>query len=348
MVPETARQWSVQGSGSLDNLKFNQQAPVPKLGDYDVLVRFKYASLNFRDLIIPLGQYNLPVQDGVVLGSDGAGIVASVGPKVTRFKPGDGVMTLFAQGFISGELDPSMFGSVLGATADGCLQDYGAFNEQGLVAMPQTLDFQQASTLSCAAVTAWNGLHGFEGKGLKPGQTVLVQGTGGVSLFALQFAKASGATVIATTSTDEKAATLKKLGADHVINYKTDVEWAKTARSFTPNHRGVDHIIEVGGPTTMGQSLNAIRIGGVISVIGFVGGAPEKQPGFLDLLNSGGIARAVLVGSRVQFEEMVHAIDVNGIKPVYDEKVFELEELKEACQFMLQQKHFGKLTIRID
>ena len=214
--------------------------------------------------------------------------------------------------------------------------------------MPSTLNFQQASTLSCAAVTAWNALYGIESKSLKPGDTVLTQGTGGVSMFALQFAKAAGARVISTTSSDSKAEILKKLGADHVINYKTDENWGETAKKATPNGVGCAHVLEVGGPKTMAQSLKAVKAEGVISIIGFLGGYSKEQPTFLDCLNHMCTVRGILVGSRQQFEQMNEAIDANGIKPVVDEKVFGLQEAKEAYQYMWEQKHFGKLTIKID
>ena len=214
--------------------------------------------------------------------------------------------------------------------------------------MPTTLDFQQGSTLSCAALTAWNALYGVEGKSLKPGDTILTQGTGGVSIFALQFAKAAGARVISTTSSSDKAEVLKKLGADHVINYKTDETWGETAKKLTPGGKGCAHIVEVGGPKTMAQSLKAIRPEGTISIIGFLAGFSKDQPSFLDCLNNMCTVRGVLVGSRLQFEQMNEAIDANGIKPVVDDKVFSLEETKDAYQYMWDQKHFGKLTIKID
>lgn len=214
--------------------------------------------------------------------------------------------------------------------------------------MPSTLDFQQGSTLSCAAVTAWNALYGVEGKSLKPGDTVLTQGTGGVSMFALQFAKAAAARVISTTSSDAKAEILKKLGADHVINYKTDEDWGETAKKATPGGAGCAHVVEVGGPKTMAQSLKAIRPEGTISIIGFLGGYSKDQPTFLDCLSNLCTVRGIIVGSRQQFEQMNEAIDASGIKPVVDEKVFSLEDTKEAFQYMWDQKHFGKLTIKID
>lgn len=264
---------------------------------------------------------------GVVPGSDGAGEVIAVGSKVTRFQVGSKVVTLFNQGHIGGSLDTQTIATGLGGVLDGTLRQYGTFNESGLVEMPESLNWQEASTLSCAALTAWNALYGL--KPLVPGDVVLTQGTGGVSIFAVQFAKAAGATVISTTSSSSKAEILKKLGADHVINYKDVPEWGEKAASLTPKNRGVDHILEVGGATTMAQSLKAIKIDGVISIIGFLGGNTKEQPSFLDALSNVCTVRGLLVGSRNQFEDMNRAIEANGIRPVVDEKVFTLEEAKE-------------------
>ena len=182
---------------------------------------------------------------------------------------------------------------------------------------------------------------------MKPGQTVLTQGTGGVSIFALQFAKAAGARVIATTSSEKKAETLKKLGADHVINYKENTNWGEAAAKLTPNGAGVQHVVEVGGPSTMAQSLKAVAIDGVISIIGFIGGGEKNQPTFLDCLNNICTVRGLLVGSRLQMEDMCAAIEANDLHPVVDEKVFELKDLKEAYQYMWDQKHFGKLSVKV-
>jgi NADPH:quinone reductase-like Zn-dependent oxidoreductase len=205
----------------------------------------------------------------------------------------------------------------------------------------------EASTLSCAALTAWNALYGLESRALKPGQWVLTQGTGGVSIFALQFAKAAGAKVIATTSSKEKADLLKKYGADHVINYKETENWGEEAAKLTPGQKGVHHVVEVGGPATMAQSLKAIAIDGVISIIGFIAGGGKDQPTFLDILNNICTVRGVLVGSRLQMEDMCAAIEANDLHPIVDEKVFELKDLKEAYQYMWDQKHFGKLTVKV-
>ncbi|RFU33059.1 hypothetical protein B7463_g3290, partial [Scytalidium lignicola] len=347
MSTTTTRQWTVQGQTGFDDLKFSPSAPVPKLGDHDVLVKIHFASLNFRDLVIPKNNYPFPLNLPVVPGSDGAGEVVAVGTRVTRFKPGDKVVTLFNQGHLGGSLNPVSAATGLGGVFDGTLRDYGVFDQQGLVEMPSTLSFQEASTLSCAALTAWNSLFGLESRPLKAGQTVLTQGTGGVSIFAAQFALAAGATVIATTSSNAKAQTLKALGVHHVINYRDDPNWGETAKNLTYRNEGVDFVVEVGGVTTINQSLAATKIDGVISIVGFVGGDSPNQPSFLGVLSNICIVRGVYVGSRLQFEDMNRAIEANGIKPVVDKKIFSLEELKEAYQYMWDQKHFGKLTIQV-
>ncbi|KAL8728169.1 MAG: hypothetical protein Q9166_005563 [cf. Caloplaca sp. 2 TL-2023] len=348
MAPTTTKQWIVAGKNGNDSLKFQEKAQIPQLGHHDVLVHFHYVSLNYRDLIIPKGKYPFPTKDNVVPGSDGAGTVEAVGARVTQFKPGDKVLTLFNQAHQAGPINLAIVATGLGGVYDGTLRQYGSFEETGLVHMPSTIDFKEGSTLPCAALTAWNALYGLESKALKPGDTVLTQGTGGVSVFALQLAKAAGARVIATTSSAAKASALRNLGADTVINYKDDPNWGETAKKTSPHGLGVDHILEVGGPKTMAQSLKAIKPEGVISIIGFLGGMSKEQPSFLECLNTVCTVRGVLVGSRLQFQQMNEAIDASEIKPVVDEKVFALEELKEAYQYMWDQKHFGKLTVKID
>ncbi|KAI4180240.1 MAG: hypothetical protein L6R41_007366 [Letrouitia leprolyta] len=298
MAPTTTKQWTIAGTSGFDSLKFDEKAQIPQLGDHDVLVHFHYVSLNYRDLIIPKGKYPFPAADNVVPGSDGAGTVEAIGRRVTQFKPGDKVLTLFNQAHFAGTMNLRILNTGLGGAIDGALRQYGAFEENGLVHMPSTIDFKQGSTLPCAALTAWNALYGLESKGLKPGDTVLTQGTGGVSIFALQFAKAAGARVIATTSSDSKGETLRELGADLVLNYKTDPSWGENAKKASTRGLGVDHILEVGGPTSMAQSLKAIKPEGVISIIGFLGGMSKDQPGFLECLNTLATVRGVMVGSR--------------------------------------------------
>ncbi|KAJ5757932.1 uncharacterized protein N7511_006626 [Penicillium nucicola] len=347
MPPTTMKQWVVQDKEhDFDGLVY-QDAEVPKVGENEVLVKLQAASLNYRDLVIPKGTYPFALRFPVVPGSDGAGEVVDVGSKVVEFKKGDPVATLFNQGHQFGEIDLQAAQTGLGGVIDGTLREYAVFNEQGLVKAPRNLTALEASTLSCAALTSWNALYGL--KPVKPGQVVLVQGTGGVSMFGLQFAKAAGATVIATTSSSEKADKLKKLGADHVINYKADPNWGDAARKLTPDGAGVDHIIEVGGSGTLQQSFKCVKFEGIISVIGFLGGVdPKTQPTVLETLAHICTVRGVYVGSKALMRDMVRAIEANDIHPVVDDKIFSLSQAREAYEYMWAQKHFGKLTIKIN
>lgn len=339
------KSWRVTGKNGFGDLKQSDEDK-PQLGDKDVLVKFKGASLNYRDLIITKGQYPFPLASNVVAGSDGSGIVEEVGSRVTRFKKGDEVVTLFNQGHIAGSLDEHSLQGGVGGVVDGTLRQYGAYDEQGLVHKPSNLNHIEAATLTCAGLTAWNALYG--SKQLLPGDWVLTQGTGGVSIFAVQFAKAAGAKVIATTSSSSKGELLEKLGADHVLNYKEDPNWGQTAKKLTGN-RGVQHIVEVGGPNTMQQSLAAIAIDGIITIIGFIGGfQAENAPTMLDALTHQCTVRGILVGSRHQFEDMNRAIEANDIHPVIDEKKWKLDQVPEAYQYMWEQKHFAKVGIEID
>lgn len=298
---------------------------------------------------MPVGQYPLNLKDGVVPGSDGAGSVVAVGRQVTRFKPGDKVVTLFNQANIGGPLKIESRKYALGGEIDGTLRTTAAFNEQGLVHLPSCLDAIEGASLTCAGLTAWNALNGLPSKQLLPGQWVLTQGTGGVSIFTLQFAKAVGAKVISTTSSAEKANRLKELGADHVLDYKKTPNWGEKAKELTGGE-GVHHIVEVAGPTSMEQSLKAIRIEGVISIIGFVGGATAEQPGFLECLMHQCIVRGLSVGNRYQMEDMCAAIEANPekLKPVIDSKVFTFEQTREAYKYQWSGQHFGKVGIKIE
>lgn len=295
-----------------------------------------------------MGKYPFALQPNIVPGSDGAGTVIAIGKQVTRFKKGDKVITLFNQAHIGGPLNTHSIATGLGGAIDGTLRTVGAFKEDGLVHMPSGLSPIEASTLTCAGLTAWNALFGSGDHKLMAGQWVLTEGTGGVSLFAVQFAKAAGAKVIATTSTSAKAALLKQLGADHIINYNEDPDWGITAKKLTAEG-GVDHVVEVIGPKTMAQSLKAVKIGGMVSIIGFVGGSSDEQPGFLDCLTNQCTARGLMVGSRVQMEDMLRAVEANPekLRPVVDPRVFSLEDLKEAYEYQWSGKHQGNVCVRI-
>ncbi|KAM0207313.1 hypothetical protein ACHAPA_011769 [Fusarium lateritium] len=346
-APKTTKAWTVEGQGGSDmsSLKFNTEHVLPQLSDNEVLVKIHAASLNFRDIMIAMGSYPFPLSPNVIPGSDGAGEVVAVGSKVTRFGVGAKVVTLFMQTYTSGLLTPQALGSGLGGSIDGTMRQYGVFNENGLVHMPKNLNYLEAGTISCSALTAWNALYGL--KAVLPGDWVLTQGTGGVSISGLQFAKAAGARVIATTSSKAKAETLKALGADHVINYKETPNWGEEAKRLTGG-AGVDHVLEVGGATTVTESLKAVGIGGLVTIIGWIAGQGETGPSFPQILSSMAIVRGIVVGNRDQFEAMIRAIEAFDIKPVLDQQVFKLEDLKESYNYLLQQKHFGKVVIKIE
>lgn len=325
----------IDGGFGLDNLKLVDLAE-PTPGHGQVLVRMTAASLNYRDLAtIMYGGHRLPF----VPLSDGCGVVEAVGPGVTRVAVGDRVITQFFQDWPAGEPTTAGLATALGGTLDGCLSEKMVLAEGGVTKAPPSLSDVEAACLPCAGLTAWRGL---QTGGLKPGDVVVVQGTGGVSIFALQFAKAAGATVIATSSSDDKLARAKALGADHLINYKTTPDWAKAVKKITAG-AGADHVIEVGGAGTLVQSLNAIRIGGHIAVIGLLTGVSQEVPVPLIFSKNARIS-GITVGSREMTEEMCRAIEANGIKPVVD-KVLPFTDAVEALKLMQGQGHFGKIAL---
>ncbi|PVH69573.1 zinc-binding alcohol dehydrogenase-like protein [Cadophora sp. DSE1049] len=344
--PTTSKIWRVQGTNGFDSLEYNAQESIAALSENEVLVKFHAAALNYRDISIPYGTFPFGFKKGVVPGSDGAGEVIAVGAKVTRFQKGSKVVTQFNQKHIYGSLTSKSLGTALGGDLDGVLRQYGTFNEEGLVLMPKSLDYVQASTLTGAGVTAWNALYGL--KPVKTGDVVLTQGTGGVSLFAIQFAKAAGATVIATTSSAAKVQQLKALGADHVINYREVDNWGDEAKKLTGSREGVDHVIEIGGGGTMAQSIKSIRIDGTINVIGWLSKTDEKEPSFLETVSKVFTVRGMFVGSRAMFEEMNAAIDAINLKPVVDSHLFRLEDLTQAYEYLEAQKHVGKVCVTIE
>jgi len=316
--------------------------PQPQPGPHEVLVRIRAASLNYRDLMVVKGQYNPKMPLPRIPLSDAAGEVAAIGPGVTRVKIGQRVCGIFMQKWLSGELDEAKAKSALGGAIDGLLAEYAVLHEEGLVPVPEHLSFEEAATLPCAAVTAWHGLI-TEGR-VKPGDSVLVQGTGGVSLFALQFARLAGARVLITSSRDEKLKRARDLGASDGINYKTTPEWGDKVRELTGG-RGVDHIVEVGGAGTLGQSLRAVRMGGQISLIGVLSGSGQANP--MPILMKNVRVQGIFVGSRAMFEAMNRAIVANQLRPVVD-RVFSFAEAPAAFRHMESAAHFGKICIRMD
>lgn len=330
----------IQDSFGVEQLRVVERE-VPVVGRGQVRIRVKAASLNYRDLLMVRGLYNPRQPLPLVPCSDGVGVVEEVGEGVSRVAVGDRVCPLFAQKWFGGEPTHEAIRSTLGGPLDGMLMQEKVISEESLVKVPAYLSDEEAATLPCAALTAWSAL---SLGGLQAGQTVLLQGTGGVSMFALQFAKAMGARVIITSSQDEKLEKAKELGADEVINYKSTPEWGKVARGLTEK-QGVDHIVEVGGAQTLKQSLRAIRVGGHISMIGVLSGV-ASEINVLPILMQQVRVQGVLVGSREGFESMNRAMAQHEIRPVLD-KTFALEEVPEALQYMADGKHFGKICISL-
>ena len=318
-----------------------EELSTPKPGPGQALVRIHATSLNYRDLLVAKGLYSRQLPLPLVPLSDGAGEVVEVGPGVTRVKPGDRVAPSFMQAWIEGGPTEEKAKSALGGAIDGVLAEFVVLGQDGLVAVPDHLSFEEAATLPCAAVTAWHALFG-EGS-IKPGDTVLVQGTGGVSLFALQFARMAGARVIATSSSDEKLERVRALGASDGINYKTTPDWDRRARELTGG-RGVDHVVEVGGAGTLPRSLNAVRMGGRISQIGILSGAGEVNP--IPILMKNVHVQGIFVGSRAMFEDMNRAIGLSQLRPVID-RVFDFDVARDALRHMESGAHFGKIVIRV-
>lgn len=336
------RQWVIAaGSTSLNDLRLDE-TDIPQPGPGEVLVRVRACSLNYRDQIIPLGLYmgGVVQQDTVPL-SDGAGEIAAVGEGVSSLKVGDRVAGIFFQDWMDGPPNPGM-GVALGAPpAPGMLQEYVVLPEHGVVPLAETLDFTQAACLPCAGVTAWNAL--MEGpRPVKAGDTVLVLGTGGVSLLALQIAKAAGATVIATSSSDEKLERVKALGADHVINYRTTPEWGAEAARLAGG--GVDKVVEVGGAGTLKQSIAAVGFAGEIALIGVLTREGDTNPH--GLMFKGASIRGIFVGSKGMAQRLNAFIDQHGIKPVVD-KAFPLENARDAYAYQSSAGLFGKVAITL-
>lgn len=317
--------------------------PIPEPASGEVLVRFHAASLNYRDLMVVSGTYNPKMKLPAVPLSDGAGEVVAVGDDVTKWKPGDRVMPIFAQRWFDGDSSEEKRRTSLGAGAqwDGVLREYGTFTEESVVQIPEHLSFEEAATLPCAALTAWNAL-AFSGK-LKAGESVLTLGTGGVSMFAAQFAKLFGARVVSTSGSGEKIEKLRDLGITETINYRDREDWDVAVLEIV-GKPGMDHIVEVGGAGTLARSINAVRIGGHVALIGALTGAAGFSPTtvFMKAIRLQGI----FTGPKSMFEDMNRAISVNKLKPVID-RVFEFDEAREALKHMEGASHFGKIVVRI-
>jgi NADPH:quinone reductase-like Zn-dependent oxidoreductase len=300
-------------------------------------------SLNYRDLRVVQGLYNPKMKLPMVPLSDGCGEVAEVGAGVTRFKAGDRVAGIFMQDWIEGEIDDRKWKSALGGGIQGVASEYCLFRESGLVSVPDYLSPEEAATLPCAAVTAWNAM--FESSSIKPGDILLALGTGGVSMFALQFARMAGARVIITSSRKDKLAKAMDLGANEGINYSDNPDWDKAARDLTDG-RGVDHVIEVGGAGTLAKSMKAVRTAGTISVIGVLTHGSQAEVNPAPVLMRHLRVQGIYVGSRQMFENLLRAITLHKLRPVID-RVFDFEEMREALAYMESAGHVGKICLRV-
>lgn len=333
------RVWQISSFG-LDSLEFTQR-PDLQPGPAEVLVRIRAVSLNYRDLMVVKGLYNPKMMLPRIPCSDGAGEIMAVGPRVTRWKCGDKVAGIFMQNWLDGQPTPARVKGALGGDIDGMLAEHVVLSEQGLVPIPAHLTPEEASTLPCAAVTAWNALFCAN---LHPGATVLVQGTGGVSIFALQFARLMGAHVLGISGSGEKLERAKALGLDAGLNYREKPDWDRWVLEQTGGE-GVDLIVEVGGMGTLPRSIRALRMGGTIAQVGILAGTSEPLPLTL-ILHKQIRIRGIYVGSRRDFEEMNKAITLSALRPVYE--TFPWTKAPEVLQRMESASHFGKLVLTVD
>lgn len=329
----------VQPGGGFDHVVMaEREALEPVSGE--IMVRLHANSLNYHDYAVVSGMWG-PVEPRIPM-ADGAGRVIAIGPDVSEFAVGDHVVSTFFPTWLAGEPQVEGFAEVPGDGIDGYAREHVTAPATSFTRAPRGYSHAEAATLTTAGLTAWRAL--FCDDHVKPGDTVLVQGTGGVSIFALQFAKMAGATVIATSSGDAKLERLRDLGADHLINYRTDATWGRTAHALTGG-RGVDHVVEVGGPATLEQSMTAVRVGGHVSVIGILSGVAGPIPLVPALIRQIRL-QGVLVGSRAQQIEMIRAIDHHGVKPVID-STYPLDDIVRAFQHQESNRHFGKICLEM-
>jgi NADPH:quinone reductase-like Zn-dependent oxidoreductase len=317
------------------------ELPEPKAGPLQVVVRVRAASLNYRDIMVLTGHYG-EMRLPIIPFSDGAGEVVAIGEGVTRWKPGDRVAGLFFQGWHTGPFRREMGHTALGAELDGMLAEAVVLSEVGVIAIPAHMSFAEAATLPCAGLTAWHAL--VTVGNVSADQTVLLLGTGGVSIFALQFAKMHGARVIITSGSDEKLERAKKMGADATINYRSTPDWDKEVFRLT-DKAGADHVVEVGGQKTLAKSLASLAPGGQIHVVGGVSGFTSEIP-LIAVISRSAAVQGIRVGSSEMFETMNRAMSRHKVKPVVD-KVFDFDDARAAYQFLQSGKHFGKVVISI-
>lgn len=337
------RAYELRNDWSLDALEMVER-PIPHPGSDEVLIKIKAASLNFRDLVMVEGGYgNFAGTLPLIPVSDACGEIVETGEDVTRVAIGDRVCPIFCQGWLAGPPTTAKLSTALGGPNDGVLTEYMCLPANGVVKVPGHLSDVEAASLPCAAITAWNAIVSLGN--VRAGDSVLVQGTGGVALFALQFAKMLGAEIFATSSSDDKLIKAKELGADHLINYRTTPNWGKIVKDLT-GKRGVDLIIDIGGTDSIPQSLRAIKTAGQISVIGVLSGNTVDLP-LGPVVTQRLRLQAVTVGSREDFEAMNRAIDLHRLRPVIDQ-VFSFDAVHEAFSYLSSGKHFGKVGISID
>jgi NADPH:quinone reductase-like Zn-dependent oxidoreductase len=329
------------GGTSIDQLIFDS-VEVPEPGAGEVLVAIKAVSLNYRDLAVVTGRYPRNPAEPTIIASDGAGEVIAVGDGVTSFRAGDRVAGSFFQKWIAGPYAREYGASALGGAIPGVLTQFRVFDREGLVRIPEHFSYQDGATLPCAGLTAWNAL--VPTMHVQAGDTVLLLGTGGVSIFGLQFAKLHGARVIITSSSDEKLARAKALGADETINYKTTPEWDKEVLRLTAG-RGVDMVLEVGGGETFTRSMNSVRASGQMAVIGVLSGVAGTIPVGLIGIQTLSV-RGIFVGSVAMFEDMNRAIAAHQLRPVID-RVFPFEQSVDALRYLQSAQHLGKIVIAL-
>jgi NADPH:quinone reductase-like Zn-dependent oxidoreductase len=324
------------------------ELPMPQIAGGMVLIKVHAVSLNYRDLMMVKGLYNPKMALPRIPCSDGAGEVVAIGEGVDRVHIGDRVCGIFMQHWLDGPLTAEKSKAALGGDVDGMLAEYVLLDQDGVVRFPEHLSYEEAATLPCAGVTAWNALHhaGEPARAALPGETIVTQGTGGVSIFALQFGKLLGAKVIGTSSSDEKLSRAVALGLDAGCNYKERPDWSGWVSELRGG-QGADRIIEVGGAGTFSQSLRATRVGGMIAQIGVLSGAATSEPlALTPILHKQLHVQGIYVGSRAMFEEMNAAIATAGLHPVVD-RVFGLDQVREAFLHMESASHFGKIVIRM-
>ncbi|MDG0794793.1 NAD(P)-dependent alcohol dehydrogenase [Cohnella ginsengisoli] len=332
----------VRGGFGLDHV-VQVDRPIPEPGPGQALVRLKALSLNSRDIGVIEGFYNPERTEGLIPVSDGVGEIVALGEGAARFKLGDRVCGIFTQSWIDGEPTPANWTSTLGSPLNGLLAEYAMLPEEGLVRVPDHLSDAEAATLPCAAVTAWHAV--VEEGQVRAGDTVVVQGTGGVSMFALQFAKLQGAQVIVTSGSGEKLERALAMGADHGILYTEKADWENAVLAYTQG-RGADHIVDVGGAATLNRSVAALRVGGRISIVGLLSGAAVEDFAIVPAILKKARLQAINVGSRAMFESMNRAIGHNGLRPAID-SVFPFDEAVEALRRLKTGSYFGKICITL-